>query len=93
MDQQIEIKQMGPHEYGVEVTEGNNVTNHHVRVPEGLRDELGTPDLDEEQLVQESFHFLLEREPASSIMGEFDLDVISRYFPDYVTEIRTRLQG
>lgn len=91
MQQQIEIKRMTDHEYGVRVREGDHATDHHVRVPESLRDELGIVDLDEDQLVRESFHFLLEREPADSILREFDLDVISRYFPDYVSEIRTRL--
>lgn len=91
MEQQIQIKRMRDHEYGVRVTEGDHSTDHHVRVPESLRDELGFVDLDEDALVHESFHFLLEREPADSILGEFDLDVISRYFPEYVPEIRTRL--
>lgn len=91
MQQQIHIKRMTDHEYGVRVIEGDHATDHHVRVPETLRDELGIVDLDEDRLVRESFHFLLEREPADSILGEFDLDVISRYFPDYVTEIQTRL--
>ena len=36
-----------------------------------------------EQLVEESFDFLLQREPKESILSEFDLSVISRYFPDY----------
>ncbi len=93
MEQRIETKHMTEHEYGVTVTEGDHSTQHRVRVPEALRDELGIVDLDEDQLVKESFHFLLEREPADSILREFDLDVISRYFPDYVPEIRTRLTG
>ena len=36
-----------------------------------------------EELIRASFAFLLEREPAESIMNEFDLPVISRYFPEY----------
>ena len=35
--------------------------------------------------------FLLEREPATSIMRQFSLDVIPRYFPEYRDEIRRRL--
>ena len=93
MQQQIETKHMTGHEYGVTVTEGDHSTHHRVRVPERLRDELGLVDLDEAELVRESFHFLLEREPADSILSDFDLDVISRYFPDYESEIRTRLGG
>jgi hypothetical protein len=36
-----------------------------------------------EQLVADSFGFLLGREPKDSILKEFDLSVIRRYFPDY----------
>jgi hypothetical protein len=38
-----------------------------------------------------SFEFLLEREPATSILREFSPDVISQYFPGYPAEIRARL--
>ena len=36
-----------------------------------------------EDLVSRSFDFLLEREPAGSILRRFDLSVIQRYFPEY----------
>ena len=36
-----------------------------------------------EQLVGDSFAFLLAREPKESILKEFDLALIRRYFPDY----------
>ncbi|HKR98579.1 MAG TPA: hypothetical protein VJU79_03590 [Candidatus Dormibacteraeota bacterium] len=45
-----------------------------------------------EQLVRESFAFLLEREPPQSILSRFDLAVISRYFPDYRSEIARRMR-
>lgn len=38
-------------------------------------------------LVEASFAFLLEREPKESILREFDLTVIGRYFPEYEQEI------
>jgi hypothetical protein len=44
-----------------------------------------------EALVEESFRFLLEREPQGSIMRRFDLQVIGRYFPEYSEEIGKRL--
>lgn len=40
---------------------------------------------------RESFRFLLEREPNTSILSSFDLPVIGRYFPEYEREIRERL--
>ena len=36
-----------------------------------------------ESLVKRSFSFLLEREPASSIMSRFELSVIQNYFAEY----------
>lgn len=85
MSERVEVRPHGPHSYAVAVTEGENTTHHVVEVPEELRDD------DEERLVRESFLFLLEREPATSIMPTFSLDTISRYFPDYLAEIRARL--
>ena len=44
-----------------------------------------------EELIEASFEFLLERESKESILAEFDLPVIGRYFPDYPFDIRRRL--
>ena len=44
-----------------------------------------------ERLAEASFAFLLEREPRESILRQFDLPVIARYFPEYEREIRRRL--
>jgi hypothetical protein len=48
-------------------------------------------DKDLERVVRTSFEFLLERESVCSIMSEFSLDVISRYFPEYEDELPRRL--
>lgn len=40
-----------------------------------------------EKLVRKSFEFLLEREPKESILREFNLSVISKYFPEYEKEV------
>ena len=41
--------------------------------------------------MRASFAFLLDREPAGSILPRFSLDIISRYFPEYPTELRQYL--
>ena len=38
--------------------------------------------------IRRSFEFLLERESKESILGSFDLGVISNYFPEYEKIIR-----
>jgi hypothetical protein len=43
------------------------------------------------RLVEESFRFLLEREPASSILRTFAISDIERYFPDYPGWVTGRL--
>jgi hypothetical protein len=74
--------------YLVEVRSNGVSTSHTVEVPEGLATELGWGDESEAELVRQSFLFLLDREPANSILGRFSLDTISRYFPEYRRQIR-----
>jgi len=87
----ITVTSVGSREFEVQVYDGDRETSHHVTVPESLIDELHLPEDDLERVVRESFDFLLEREPASSIMHEFSLDVISGYFPEYKEELPKRL--
>jgi hypothetical protein len=68
-------------------------TSHDVRLPTGFAASLGLGDVAPGELVSASFDFLLEREPATSILREFSLDVISQYFPSYPAEIGARLGG
>lgn len=60
-------------------------TEHSVTVTAGdlKRWGRGTAEHDVIDLVKRSFDFLLEREPADSILRSFDLSVIPRYFPEY----------
>jgi hypothetical protein len=70
------------HRCRVEVSDARSTTNHLVRVSRGelARWGRGRPV---EQLVRDSFAFLLQRESKESILKEFDLSVIKRYFPDF----------
>ena len=77
--------------YGVEVVEGNTRTNHRVTIPPAYLDGLGLGDADPETVVRESFSFLLEREPPSSILKDFSVEAIERYFPEYREELPRRL--
>ncbi len=66
-------------------------TSHQVSVPAGYPADLGCGHVAPEELVRASFEFLLDREPATAILREFSLDVISQYFPGYPAQIRARL--
>jgi hypothetical protein len=61
-------------------------TTHRVRVSRAERERYGGGDASD--LVKRSFEFLLAREPNTSILREFDLSTIERYFPDYPQRIR-----
>lgn len=78
--------------FAVTVREGGGTTEHRVRIPDGYAAELGLEDADPVALVEESFAFLLEREPKESIMSSFELPVIARYFPEYPDEITRRMR-
>ena len=85
-EETVTVARTGPSSFRVRTGAG---TEHDVTVPADLLAELGA--VDDERLVRESFVFLLEREPAGSILPSFSLDVITRYFPEYPGEIRRRL--
>lgn len=80
--------------------EGHNNWAYQVRVKE--RDcsydhqvTLSWPDYDlwshgrvaPEKVVKAAFEFLLQREPASSIIAKFDCSLIRRYFPEVDSEL------
>jgi hypothetical protein len=70
-----------------EVTvKGRETTSHRVRVSPAERERYGGDDVAD--LVKRSFEFLLAREPNTSILREFELSTIERYFPEYAREIR-----
>jgi hypothetical protein len=78
----ISISPLAPRAFRVEVREGQ---------AERLGERLELRDNDLERVVRESFRFLLEREPATSILRQFSLSDISRYFPEYPSELERRL--
>ena len=86
----IEVRHVSAHEYEIKVG-GTTATVHRVTLRDADRQRLGGGDIPAEQLIEESFRFLLEREPNTSILRTFDLPVIGRYFPEYEGEIRKRL--
>ena len=87
----LQITPMEPEHYGVQVEEGDTVTSHRVTVPSALLDDLDMRDVDPTVILEESFGFLLDREPATSILEEFSLEDVPRHFPEFYDELRARL--
>jgi hypothetical protein len=77
--------------FEVTVTDGASVTQHEVQLPLSDLPDLGLAECDPRAVVEESFRFLLEREPKEAILGTFDLSTITRFFPEFPAEIRRRL--
>jgi len=63
-------------------------TTHTVRISRAEHERYGGGEVTD--LVRRSFEFLLERETNTSILREFDLGAIERYFPEYATVIHSR---
>ncbi|GAB4326746.1 MAG: hypothetical protein Kow00127_19560 [Bacteroidales bacterium] len=90
MNEKISIEKTGNENYLVTV-EGRQTTVHEVTVKEDDYKRLTGGAVTPEELLKESFRFLLERESNTMILRRFDLMVIERYFPEYTSEIKRRL--
>jgi hypothetical protein len=66
------------------------VSEHEIRLAPGDLAHLAPAATDPTDLVERSLAFLLEREPPTSILRTFDLDVIGQFFPEYEATIRPR---
>jgi hypothetical protein len=91
MSTNIDVRPLGPERFAVDIREGELFTTHKVAVHSSFLDDLGIFDIDPAEVVHESIAFLLEREPAPAIAGDFPLEQIAEHFPDYYDELRTRL--
>jgi hypothetical protein len=69
-----------------------STTQHEVHVSNDFYRSLTEGKISHENLIKASFEFLLERESNNSILSQFDLKVISHYFPEYEKEMMRRLK-
>jgi hypothetical protein len=74
-------------EFEVVVRDDKSESRHAVKMSTEsylrLAGEAQTP----EQCIEAAFRFLLDREPKESILDRFDVEVISRYFPEFEQEL------
>lgn len=89
---QIEVKKLEDLPKGkFEVTvRSNTVTKHRVTLTQDYYEQLTAGIVSPEKLVEQSFEFLLSREPNTSILTEFNLTVIASYFPEYEREMKRK---
>lgn len=77
---QVSCIERGP---GWECSVATGATQHVVSVSRVELARFAPGHQEPARLVEESFRFLLEREPANSILLRFAVSEIERYFPDY----------
>ena len=70
----------------VEVSD-DGVTSHEVILKKDIWQRLKGSREKPEDLITDSFKFLLERESNQSILRKFNLELIGEYFPEYENEI------
>jgi hypothetical protein len=86
----IEVRRIAgadPLDFEVVVREGSGETRHLVTMSQVMSQRLTAGKHTPERCLEAAFRFLLDREPKESILGRFDIAVISRYFPEFETDL------
>ncbi len=78
-------------EFQVHVIEGGSQSTHRVTLAQDDYRRLSAGKIEPHELIRRSFQFLLAREPKESILSEFDLPLIGRYFPEYDRELKRKI--
>ena len=86
----IQVRQTAdgdPLAFAVVVRDGAGETHHDVTMSRKTCDELTGGAHALERCIEAAFRFLLDREPKESILRQFDVTLISRYFPEFTREL------
>ena len=86
----IEVRRTGasdPFRFDVIVRAGQGESRHEVTLSREVWERLTAGKHAPELVIEAAFRFLLDREPKESILGRFDVTVISRYFPEFAREL------
>jgi hypothetical protein len=91
MQTHIDVQPLAPGCYEVTAKEGLLTTRHQIAVSADVLDELGLLAVETTRVVQQTFLMLLEREPATSVPAQVNLEAIGNCYPDFWAELRSRL--
>ena len=84
----IKITEIEKDKFLVEVSD-NVKSSHNVVITDKAYQELTNSMISKYELLEKSFAFLLDREPNTSILTNFEIQIISHYFSDYANCVRT----
>ena len=83
----IKITEIEKDKFLVEVID-NVKSLHNVVISDKVYQELTNSMISKYELLEKSFAFLLDREPNTSILTNFEIQIISHYFTDYTNCVR-----
>ena len=83
----IKITEIEKDKFLVEVSD-NVKTSHNVVINDKVYKQLTNGVISKCELLEKSFEFLLDREPNTSILTNFEIQIISHYFSDYTNCVR-----
>ena len=78
----IYIKKLN-REYFEVVVRKDRVTKHIVKISDEVHAKFTDNKLTKEQFLKKSFLFLLQRESNTEILGEFNIEIILEFFPEF----------
>jgi hypothetical protein len=87
----IEVDKVKEGEFKVRVIEDTSESKHQVTLKQDDYRRLSGGKIEPHELIRRSFEFLLERESKESILPQFDLPLIGRYFPEYERELKRKI--
>ena len=87
---EILIKKNDNNTFAVSI-ESSIKSNHIVTLNDDIHKEMTKGFKSKEELILFSFKFLLERENNTSILSNFNLEIIQNYFPEYKNEMQNWL--
>ncbi|MGH9405945.1 MAG: hypothetical protein ACRD3D_08945 [Terriglobia bacterium] len=90
MPAKLVVEKIEDGKFRVTVSEARAAPPRVVTLRSNYYQKLTAGKITDEELVRRSFEFLLAREPEESILTEFDLTVIARYFPEYEGEMKRK---
>jgi hypothetical protein len=83
----IEVSKHDGNEFEVRIKDAKGETRHRVTMSPETFKGLTDGRADESECVRAAFRFLLDREAKEQILAQFDVTVISRYFPEFEREL------
>ena len=83
----IFIKELSDNKFEITLNK-KHITKHTVLLTDEYHNILTKKKISKKKLIVYSFKFLLARESNTSILSFFELNIISKYFPEYENEIK-----